>query len=234
MMRTVRALILVTAAALSGCAKTPAPVVAAAPVPLPAPVYVPMPAGTYANMPVPDLLADGSYDTPNRALSAAGNIWHLRSGLNFAALGCRGAQQEAIVAGYNAMLSAQKPILAGAERTLLVEYRSTGGASGRSGYDDAMTRLYNYWSFSAARQGLCATAARVAADAATVPQAEFAEFAAARLPELDRAVTDIYRAYDAWRTQKPQVSYALAASTPVNRPVHVPWIDVDPAVLRLP
>lgn len=234
MKRTFRALLLVTAAALSGCAKTPAPVAAAAPIPLPTPAHVPMPAGTYANMPVPEVLADGSYDTPNRALSAAGNIWHLRSGLNFAALGCRGTQQATIVAGYNAMLSSQKSVLAGAERTLLVEYRNAGGADGRARYDDAMTRLYNYWSFSAARQALCTTAARVLADAATVSQAEFAEFAAARLPELDRAVTDIYRAYDAWRTQKPQVSYALAANTPVDRPVRVPWIDVDPAVLRLP
>jgi hypothetical protein len=223
------ALILTLATALTACASRPEPVVAVAPV-APPPVAVPMPAGTYPNMPVPALLADGNYATPNHAISPAASVWHFRAGLNFAALGCRGAQENAIVAGYNAMLSAQKPVLARAEATLASEFRATGGDAWRDAYDDAMTRLYNYYAFAPARAALCETANRLLAEA----QGAFPAFAAARLPELDRSFTDVYRAYDAWRQQRPQATYALAANTAMAPVQRAPWIEVDPAVLRAP
>ena len=233
-MRLRFALFLTAAALLSGCASRPAPIVASAPPP-PVPVaVVPMPSGTYPGMPVPALLADGGYATPNRGISAAATVWHFRAGLNFAALGCRGAQEHAIIAGYNAMLSAQKPVLARAEATLAGEFRASGGAEWRDAYDDAMTRLYNYYALAPARPALCATAERLLAEAATIAPDAFPAFAEARLPELDRAFTDFYRAYDAWRGQRPQVTYAVTANVAAAPLRPGPWIDVDPAVLRLP
>lgn len=223
--------------ALSGCASRPAPdIAAAAPPPPPPPIaHAPMPAGTWPGMPVPVSLADGSYDTPNRVLSPAGTVWHLRGALNFAALACRGSGEAAIVAGYNAMLAAQKPVLAEAERGLLGEYRAAAGAEWRDAYDDAMTRLYNYYAFAPARPALCDTAVRVLAEAQSVTPADFPAFAAARLPDLDRSFTDVFRAYDAWRSQtRAQPTYAIAASAPLGRPSAAPWIEVDPSVLRLP
>lgn len=233
-MRLRFALFLTAAALLSGCASRPAPIVASAPPP-PVPVaVVPMPSGTYPGMPVPALLADGGYATPNRGISAAATVWHFRAGLNFAALGCRGAQEHAIIAGYNAMLSAQKPVLARAEATLAGEFRASGGAEWRDAYDDAMTRLYNYYAFAPARTALCATAAQLLSEAQSVAPDAFPAFAAARLPELDRSYTDVFRAYDAWRQQRPQATFALAANTAVTQGPRTPWIEVDPAVLRAP
>jgi hypothetical protein len=264
MTRLLTALIVTTGVLLSGCGTKPAPVVAAAPVPVPVPQAVPMPSGAYVGMPVPPTLPGGAYATPNVNLSSAGAVWHLRAGLNFAALGCRGPEEAGIIARYNAMLSAQKPVLANAERTLIAEYRATAPTQWRDAYDDAMTRLYNYYALAPARAALCVTADRLLTEAQTVTPDAFPAFAAQRLPELDRAYTDFYRAYDAWRAQGlqplrpalPQATYAIAASAPMAptvqaapapRPVQVaqveqrptpatrgPWIEVDPAVLRLP
>jgi hypothetical protein len=121
-----------------------------------------------------------------------------------------------------------------------------------------MTRLYNYFSLSPARDGFCAAAETLLAEAETVPDAQLAAWAATRLPELDRPFTDFYRAYDAWRTQSaprpvpmvappPPVVYAAApvrvptvASPPAPPPpvvyaaVSAPRIEVDPAIFRLP
>ncbi|MEG3089043.1 hypothetical protein [Sphingomonas sp. PB4P5] len=227
------ALILTLTTALTACASQPKPVAVVVPI-APPPVVVAMPAGTYPGMPVPALLADGSYATPNQGISAAASVWHFRAGLNFAALGCRGAQENTIVAGYNAMLTAQKPVLARAEAMLASEFRATGGATWRDAYDDAMTRLYNYYALAPARAALCETANRLLTEAQGVTPEAFPAFAAAQLPELDRSVTDVYRAYDAWRQQRPQVSYALAANTAMTQAPRTPWIEVDPAVLRMP
>lgn len=230
-----RALTMTVTIALAGCASRPEPAVVMAAPPPPPVVSVPMPAGTWPGMPVPTLLADGSYATPNRDLSPAAAVWHLRGALNFAALGCRGAGEGAIIAGYNAMLAAQKPVLAEAERSLLAEYRATAGAEWRDAYDDAMTRLYNYYAFAPARPALCDTAARVLAEAQTVTPADFPVFATARLPDLDRSFTDVFRAYDAWAKQRQvQPTYAVAANTTLGRPTGAPWIEVDPSVLRAP
>ena len=60
-------------------------------------------------------MGDGRYATPNRNLSADGAVWHLRAALNVAALACRGPDEAAIVAGYNALLARQKTLLDGAQ-----------------------------------------------------------------------------------------------------------------------
>jgi hypothetical protein len=207
MMRPIRVLIATSLLFVSACATQvppPPPAVAAS---VPIPQRMPMPAGTYVGMPVPALKPGGDYATPNIGLSSAGAIWHLRSGLNFAALACRGPGEAVIVARYNALLAAQKSVFAGAEVAVLAEYRAQAGAEWRDAYDDAMTRLYNYYAFAAARTALCATAERMLGEAQAVPQASFADFAATHLPELDRGFTDVFRAYEAWRDQRPPVSF---------------------------
>lgn len=122
----------------------------------------------------------------NAGLSAAGATWHLRAGLNVAALACRGAEGEAIVARYNALLLARRAELTAAEAALSTEYRA-GGGDWRDRYDDAMTRLYNFFSAAPARERFCAAASAVLADAET-PSA-LPDFAARRLPDLDAPFT---------------------------------------------
>jgi hypothetical protein len=212
---------------LAGCsARQPEVVAIAAPPPPPPPVVaIPMPDGATPNMLIPAKLPDGSYPTPNRGLSQAGALWHLRAGLNVAALACRGPDEAVVVARYNAMLSAQKAALATAQKALEAEYRAAG-KDWQDRYDDAMTRLYNYYSQTPARAQFCAAAVQLLGEAAAVSPASLPAFATTRLGELDRPFTDFYRAYDAWRFQTraaPAITYAAAAT---------PRVEVDLSVLR--
>lgn len=259
----------IAAVLLTGCAAKPV-VVAVAPPPIaaPAPVAAPLPKGAFPGMVIPAALPDGSYPTPNRALTPAATVWHLRAALNVAALACRGPQEGAIIAGYNAMLAARKPELARVEARYAAEFRSAG-ADWQDRYDDAMTRLYNFFSQSPARDEFCAAAAAILADGAGVPAEGLDAFAAARLPMLDRPFTDFYRAYDAWRGNavrplaqqsavyaanatvalgpvavadpapvsvpapvRANVPGVVAVSTPVRPVARIPWLVVDPSVLR--
>ncbi len=193
------AMVAVTAALLAGCASKPVEVAAPAPTPVaPVPVAAPLPKGAFPGMKIPAVLADGTYPTPNRNLTESAKIWHLRAALNVAALACRGADEAVIVAGYNAMLAAQKPVLAKAEATYSAEYRA-GGGDWQDRYDDSMTRLYNFFSQSPSRDAFCQAAGRVLAEGASVPGPMLASFAATRLPMLEQPFTDFYRAFDAWR-----------------------------------
>ena len=221
---------------MAGCAGRPEPVAMVAP----PPVYAappPMPAGAHAGMAIPALLADGSYQTPNRALSTAAATWHLRAALNVAALACRGEDETTIVARYNAMLAAQKTTLKEAEATLATEFKAIGGAEWRDRYDDAMTRLYNYFSQSFVREAFCAQASTVLAESATVAPVAFGKFAATRLPTLDRPFTDFYRAYDAWRSGELRQPVIALASSPSQPPAPTmlapaPRLDVDLSAIR--
>ena len=208
------------AATLSACASHP-PIATVAPLPAPAPLAaVPqLPAGLSPTMTIPAMLADGSYQTPNRDLTPAATLWHFRVALNVAALACRGTQGDEIVAAYNAMLKRRGTTLAAAEAHYAAQWRD-GGGDWRDRYDDAMTRLYNYFSLSPARPAFCATAAQVLTEAATVPDDALPGFASTQLAALDRPFTDVYRAFDAWRNAgrpaatdgQPRTVIAIAAA----------------------
>ncbi|MBS0285120.1 MAG: hypothetical protein JSS15_11940 [Proteobacteria bacterium] len=228
------------AVSLAGCASHPkSKQVAATP---PPPVRIapsaPMPAGARPGMIIPTRLSDGSYLTPNRNLSAAAAVWHLRAALNVAALACRGTQQAAIVAGYNDLLTRQKAAFAQAQATLAAEYRATGG-DWQAREDDAMTRLYNYFSQDFARDAFCARAGQVLGQADGIAPASFETFAGEQLPALDRPFVDFFRAYDAWRTgeaARPVIAYAAPAPMPVAaRPAKAakaPRLRVDMSALQ--
>ena len=100
---------------LAGCAARETAKVAPPPVMVPAApqvVRAPLPPGATPGMMIPAKLPDGNYATPNRALTIAATVWHLRSALNVAALACRGADEGLIVTRYNTMLTTQKIALA--------------------------------------------------------------------------------------------------------------------------
>ena len=215
-----------TLALVAGCAKVAPPPVAATLPPAPVVVQAQMPKGGRPGMVIPIRMADGSYATPNRALTEAATMWHLRTALNVAALACRDSDEAQTTAAYNAMLTARKAMLARAETSLSAEFKARGG-DWRDSYDDAMTRLYNYWSQDFAHAGFCAAAKQALAAAPSVPEAEFAGFATAQLVLLDRPFTDFFRAYDAWRTQ--------AALVPVGpRPLGAPVVATAATVQAVP
>jgi len=234
-----RSWISVAALLVSGCASRPAPApvtVAAVPLPAPAPV---LPAGASPGMLVPAALPDGSYPTPNQHVSVAAAVWHLRSGLNVAALACPAEQGASITAGYNALLATHRAELKAAEARYSAEYRSTGDAGWQDRYDDAMTRLYNFFSQTPARAAFCAAAVEVTATTAAVPVGGLGAVATAELGRLDRPFADFYRAYDAWRMASvARTVIAVSASTPAASapqapsPGAAPRLELD--LSRLP
>ena len=232
-------------AALSACAGRQ-PVVAVAPPPPPSvgvAVAPALPPGLSPTMVIPATMPDGSYLTPNRDLTPAATLWHFRAALNVAALACRGTQGDEIVASYNAMLTRRRMTLSTAETRYAAEWRD-GGGDWRDRYDDAMTRLYNYFSLAPARAAFCAAAAQVLTDAVAVPDAAMPGFAAAELPTLDRPFTDVYRAFDAWRTANrrvlpqalplplPQTVIAIAAAPRTGPAMVPPRLEPDPIVFQ--
>ncbi|MBX3565503.1 MAG: hypothetical protein KF730_13115 [Sphingomonas sp.] len=193
---------------VAGCARGSRPAEIASPLPPPVARAMPVPPASAApNLKLPDRLADGSYVTPNRNLSDAAVVWHVRSALNVAVLGC--PQGQSLAANYNRLLQAQRGAFASAHRRLAAEYR--GGD-----FDAAMTRVYNYFSQPPAQRDFCPVAADVLAQAIVAPPAEFDGFARAALLRLDAPFIAFYRAYDAYRAdlaqwraglQPPQITY---------------------------
>ena len=237
--------LVVPVALLAGCAHRAAVPVAVAPLPVPQPVAIAMPAGASPNMRIPAPLADGSYPTPSLGLSRSASVWHLRAALNVAAIACRGPTGDAIATRYNAMLNGRKSAFAGAQDAALKEVRASGAADPQDAWDDAMTRLYNYYALAPARDGFCAAADRVLNALPGVAADGLADYAPAGLAELDRPFVDFFRAYDAWRYQRAAASVSVAVVAPVGAgpgpgmmPAStgaakaVPRIAVDPAVFR--
>lgn len=225
-----RSILPVMAVLAAGCAHRE---VATAPPPPPtAPVALaPMPAGARAGMTIPARLPDGGYATPNHRLTAAATIWHVRTALNVAALACRDAAEPVRVARYNALLASERTAFAAAEKTLAAEYKAGGGAAWRDGYDDAMTRLYNYWAQDFARARFCAAADEALAQAQGMPAGGLSAAAPGWLAALDAPFVDFFRAYDAWRNQLPAQVIAPSAPVPAGAPAAVPWLTVDVAAL---
>lgn len=155
-----RHLSLLAATMLGACVGRPQPLALA-----PAPVVAPVAEAPPAPTPI------------NAGLSPAATLWHLRAGLNVAALACR---TQDLAPGYNALLAREAASLRAAEAAYAAEFQAQGGAW-RQRYDDEMTRLYNFWGGAQGRDGLCATAAAALADPAVATDA------GAQLAALDRA-----------------------------------------------
>jgi len=147
----------------------------------------------------------------NRALSPAATVWHLRVALNVAALACRGGAEAQIVADYNGLLRGRATELSAVQRTLASEFKARGG-DWQDSYDDAMTRLYNFFSQAQVRDDFCRTAAGVLAEARTLPAAELPAFAQGKLPLLDAPFA---RMMQPAPTPAPATVLAVAARAPV-------------------
>lgn len=234
----------ILAVSLAACASKPAPVTLVAP-PVVATLAGPaMPVGAYAGMRVPARLPDGRYPTPNLGLTPDAAMWHLRGALNVAALACREGG-DPLVAGYNALLTGRRAVLVQVERRYAAQWKA-GSAAGRDGYDDAMTRLYNFYAQPVGHAGFCAAAAETLALLPAVADADLPAFAVQRLASLDRPFTDFYAAYDAWAMgQRPIIAVAAPVSVAIRNVMPVvmspaparpapPWLGVDPAIFRMP
>lgn len=149
------------------------------------------PDGAAAGLTIPAKLADGSYATPNRSVSAAGAIWHLRAAFNVAALSC---PDTALAPAYNKLLSTQRQALAAAHRALTAEH------GGVASFDPAMTRLYNYFAQPPVLARFCAQAAPLLHQAAALAPGSIESFAGTALAAIDQPFGEFYARYDAYRT----------------------------------
>jgi hypothetical protein len=107
-------------------------------------------------------------------------VWHLRSGLNVAALNCRGRGNANVASGYNRMLSRHRSILADAARQ--EQARHPGRA-----YDSHITSVYNRHALIRNHRHYCAEAQAIVGRINTASSAELARMAPAALDQLDAA-----------------------------------------------
>lgn len=191
----IRVCVAVMAVVVGGCARKGEPV-ALAPVP-PPPVVATVqvakplpPGGSAANITLPPQLADGSFDTPNRALGEASQLWHLRAALNVAALRCN---DQALVDAYNGFVRANAKVLAKAHDGAMA------AAGGQAAFDGRMTKLYNYFALPPVQDAFCAAATQIATEAATTPATELQRLATLGLPVLDAPFTNFFQRYAAYR-----------------------------------
>ena len=95
------------------------------------------------------------------------SLWHLRAGLNVAALSCRGAGRESVAGGYARMLRRHKEILAAA-------YRAEEKRYGVPGNDKHQTRLYNRYALQRRPEQFCHNSATVARQANAMDSTQLA------------------------------------------------------------
>jgi hypothetical protein len=95
---------------------------------------------------------------PSHAVAEPGEaVWHLRAGLNVAALSCRGRGRASVAGGYSQLLSRHRGLLASAYAG---EQRRYG-----KGLDRHLTQIYNRFAYQPSPDRFCANAAAVAAEA---------------------------------------------------------------------
>ncbi len=112
-------------------------------------------------------------------------LWHIRAGLNVAALSCAQKVGPGIVTDYNAFLKAKQALLAEAYEQLSADYRAKGGNWQRA-LDADMTKLYNHFASPTAQAAFCeAAAAELKRAIAASPEGDWA----AVLQRLDTPFT---------------------------------------------
>ena len=182
-----------------------------------------LPFGMAASFAAPPHDSTGTYLTLNRDLSSEEVTWHVRAALNVAALGCR-QQAGETTAAYNALLEADRVVLAAALDGVGARFKTRFGANWEAAKDEAMTKLYNFWAEPSGQAGFCREAAVVLHEAQTVEPANFPAFAAAVLPRLEAPFLAAFAAIDEYHGRMarwngahgPQVVIATVAAVPVG------------------
>lgn len=119
----------------------------------------------------------GGTAQPLAAAAASEHLWHLRAGLNVAALSCRGGDRDAVAPAYSRLLSRHRGLLASA---YAAEQRKRG-----AGTDRHLTQLYNRYAMQSSPGAFCARAASVANEAAQMDSPALARNAQSLLARID-------------------------------------------------
>lgn len=157
------------------------------------------PEGAAPNLTLPRHRADGQFMTPSDDVVGNEALWHLRSALNVAALGCA---DSALAANYNTMLERHAGPLRLANDSVSLHYRQLAGNGWADARDRAMTKLYNFFAQVPGHRGFCDVARHVLAEMKQVSPRELAHYAEVKLTELQAPFQDFYARYEAWRNHR--------------------------------
>lgn len=185
---------------LAACASKPAPAPLPTPTPAPAPVVVipprPMSPGSAAEtqaLPARDMT--GRFVTLNSNVAGERAFWHLKTGLNVAAIGCRGPEEATLVAAYNQIIKSHTRTIQAAEKKVIADLSKATGTTGVKERDRLSTQLFNYFAQPPAQAEFCRRAVGLAQTVATTPSAQLVPNAAAQLMTLDEPFTQFYEAF---------------------------------------
>lgn len=236
------AAVLTAALALAGCvAKTPPPpvVTRVAPPPLVAPPRPQIPAGTATTYAAPPRDSYGRYVTPNGGLDGEETLWHLRMGLNVAALSCYDAT-DGVNAAYSQFLTLHKTRLAKANTAMDALWSNRAGKKeAKTARDNHSVEVYNFFALPTVTPVFCAAATGVLARANALPSSGLDEFASVGLAELEAPFTDFFARYDAFRVAsadwdllygRAPAAVMLGATTPdaATTPFRAREVTYDP------
>lgn len=157
---------------LAGCQPAPEPLKT---------IPVPLPQNLAVEQPLPEIPPDVLTGSKGE------DLWHLRSGLNVAALICRNmSMSNSIVSDYNRMLTKHMLLLRGAAQAEVDQFKDQGG-QWQDHYDSHMTKVYNLYSLTQQRSQFCVEAKHLVHEAAGLESPQFAHMATRMLQQLDRA-----------------------------------------------
>ena len=151
-------------AATTACGSTPAQNTAIRTAPLPPPVNT-----------VPNNTSVAPVATPRA------EVWRLRSGLNVAALSCRGRGVADVNGQYAQLLKRHSVLL---DKT----YRQEVARHGVSGLDRQQTKVYNRFAMQRSPQKFCGVAADVARQANAMSSAELSPASPALVARLENGL----------------------------------------------
>lgn len=114
---------------------------------------------------------------PRPVNSSSEEIWHLRVGLNVAALMCKGRGRVSVTGDYGRMLDRHRSLFASAHAA---EQRRHG-----SGFERHETRLYNRFANQRNPEAFCRRASSVARQAVSLDSSTLARNASGLLAEID-------------------------------------------------
>lgn len=210
------------------------------PPPPPPPVAVipprPLPPGNASLTQIlPARTADGSFATANANLSGERAFWHMKIGLNVAAIGCRGPEEATLVAAYNQIVKTHVRTIQSTEKAVVTQINKELKTKGNGARDKLSTSLFNYFAQPPAQRAFCVKANEIAQIVAATPSQNLVTESTAHLVALDQPFIDFYNAYAqyqrdvaAWDAQygsqfaptepaaQPQAQVVAATSATVN------------------
>ncbi|MEJ2410389.1 MAG: hypothetical protein P8Y58_05030 [Novosphingobium sp.] len=193
--------IVLTVAALSGCAPTPAPpppppppkVVVIPPIPVP-------PNGAPLDMTIPPHDASGNRHTVNTGISTSQAVWNLRSAYNVAALNCVEPEYAAILTGYKRFLSVYAKPLAAANREVGASFRTQHKARAAIvARETYQTQVYNFFSLPPVDADFCKAAMELTSELESVDASQFEAYSFVGLAKMEAPFKSFFDNYEKYK-----------------------------------